>query len=284
MAKGRIISNSISNSRKVNAVSDQAALLFTWIQAHTDDYGRIEGETQDVLFLIVPRRGWADNQVESYLKELWKIQLLKKYRDENGKRYFEVFDFEEHQTFRPDRNRKAKHPAPTSYDTQWDTNATQRVKPAKEAKLSQAKGKLSKVKVSVGAKTPPTAPEQKESEKVITPKEEALRFFEGIEALKKGEKVDWLQEFLNAIAQKNTAISKKAIWNEIQAFANYWTEPNGSGTKQKWALQQTFDVKRRLRTWFSRAFKQFSSSSFASSGRGKKIIGLSEDEENEQQP
>ena len=288
MARGRIISNTISNSRKVNEVSDQAALLFTWIQAHTDDYGRIEGETQDVLFLIVPRRGWSEEQVEGYLKELFEVGLLKKYHDD-GRRYFEVYAFEEHQTFRSDRSRKAKYPIPAAFDTQWDTKVSRREKTDREVKLSKGKLSTSKVKVkqkAVIGKPMPDAPEQEaDVVKPLTPKEKALQFFEGVEALKNKQEVPWLQEFLNAIVQKNTNVSKAAIWNEIKAFTSYWTELDGTGTRQKWTLQKTFEVERRLITWFNRAgFKGFSASgsSFTKSGKGKNIIGLDEDE-NEQQ-
>lgn len=39
---------------------------------------------------------------------------------------------------------------------------------------------------------------------------------------------------------------------EMERFISYWTEPNKSGTKVRWELEKTFDVKRRLLTWFSR--------------------------------
>lgn len=32
-------------------------------------------------------------------------------------------------------------------------------------------------------------------------------------------------------------------------FVNYWTEQNSSGSKMKWELQKTFDIKRRLARW-----------------------------------
>ncbi len=35
----------------------------------------------------------------------------------------------------------------------------------------------------------------------------------------------------------------------IREFYNYWTEPNKSGTKMKFELQQTWDTARRLATW-----------------------------------
>lgn len=47
---------------------------------------------------------------------------------------------------------------------------------------------------------------------------------------------------------------------EFDKFILYWTEPNGSGTKQRWQQQPTFDVKRRLVNWLSNV-KGFSNNS-----------------------
>jgi hypothetical protein len=38
--------------------------------------------------------------------------------------------------------------------------------------------------------------------------------------------------------------------SEVKKFLSYWTEPNKSGTKQRWEMQSTFEVSRRLATWF----------------------------------
>lgn len=38
---------------------------------------------------------------------------------------------------------------------------------------------------------------------------------------------------------------------EFEKFCAYWTEKNKSGTKERWQLQSTFEVRRRLATWFS---------------------------------
>lgn len=40
---------------------------------------------------------------------------------------------------------------------------------------------------------------------------------------------------------------------EIEKFISYWTELNQSGTKQRWQQQKTFEVQRRLATWFRNA-------------------------------
>lgn len=43
----------------------------------------------------------------------------------------------------------------------------------------------------------------------------------------------------------------KDSYNEqlLEAFYDYWTEPNHSKTKLKYELQKTFDIGRRLKTW-----------------------------------
>lgn len=37
---------------------------------------------------------------------------------------------------------------------------------------------------------------------------------------------------------------------EIQRFVDYWIELNPTGKKQRWEMQKTFEVQRRLATWF----------------------------------
>ena len=108
-----------------------------------------------------------------------------------------------------------------------------------------------------------------------TPKENAERFFNGVLALVRGEEVPWLKELLIAMAEKNDKVTKAQLWNEIKKFCGYWTERNSTGKREKWQMQKTFEVDRRLATWFSRAgFSEFSASGFAKKSKGKEIIGL----------
>jgi hypothetical protein len=37
----------------------------------------------------------------------------------------------------------------------------------------------------------------------------------------------------------------------IMEFILYWTEKNKSGTKQRWEMQGTFEIKRRMITWLN---------------------------------
>lgn len=53
-------------------------------------------------------------------------------------------------------------------------------------------------------------------------------------------------EFTNKYGDEMTS-------REFNNFLLHWTEPNKGGTKVAWELKTTFDVKRRLITWFSRS-------------------------------
>jgi len=69
----------------------------------------------------------------------------------------------------------------------------------------------------------------------------------------------YYQEYLDLFSKDSKV---ELIQKEFDKFILYWTEPNGSGTKQRWQQQPTFDVKRRLVTWlgklnsFNRPIKQ----------------------------
>ena len=73
-----------------------------------------------------------------------------------------------------------------------------------------------------------------------TPSQIAKSFFEGE-----------IQEIYNEMKTK-TSLSDDLLKSEFQKFILYWTEPNKSGTKQRWEQQSTFEVKRRLATWLGK--------------------------------
>jgi hypothetical protein len=59
------------------------------------------------------------------------------------------------------------------------------------------------------------------------------------------------QEYETLLAQFSQGKDANWVRSEFNKFVLYWTEPNRTGKKQRWELQTTFDVKRRLVTWFS---------------------------------
>lgn len=77
-----------------------------------------------------------------------------------------------------------------------------------------------------------------------TPGEFSKRFFGGDDQA--------VKTVIEQVLLRTHGRGQEQIMKEISKFIAYWTEPNKSGTKEKWQLQQTFDVYRRLATWLSR--------------------------------
>lgn len=59
---------------------------------------------------------------------------------------------------------------------------------------------------------------------------------------------------------------QEKVLREVRKFISYWTEPNKSGTKQLWQTKDTFEVSRRLRTWFDNAWQHSTSSQYKTHG------------------
>ena len=137
-----------------------------------------------------------------------------------------------HNTIRMDRFNKTnyqdekdlliikKNSAYTETGNQMATNDGHKL-----SKVKISKAKLSKVKLE------------------LTPSQFAKKFFE--------------DRLMQEEVAKKIAEKYKSDWNklliEINKFSLYWTEPNKSGTKVRWELQQTFDVKRRITTWINKS-------------------------------
>lgn len=68
-----------------------------------------------------------------------------------------------------------------------------------------------------------------------------------------------------------TGIEREALIKEVRKFYLYWTEPTKSGKKQLWETKATFEVKRRLFTWLSRAGKYSGAGGKARTGAGATI-------------
>lgn len=93
-----------------------------------------------------------------------------------------------------------------------------------------------------------------------TPADIARDFFQGINDLKTGEKTPMAEEVANmlrAFTTKYPQAPKDLLWKEVQAFERYWTELNKTGKQQRWEKQETFQIDRRLVTWFANK-KEFS--------------------------
>ncbi len=83
-------------------------------------------------------------------------------------------------------------------------------------------------------------------EEKLSPKELSKDFFS------KGESYLLFLDYLS-----DKGMPKSTAYGEVNKFISYWTELNSTGKKERWQMEKTFEVKRRLSTWFSKS-KQFS--------------------------
>jgi len=98
-----------------------------------------------------------------------------------------------------------------------------------------------------------------EEERPETPGEFAKRFFTGNEEV--------VGTIINTISQK-TGMPEDEVRKEMKKFILYWTEPNKRGDKVRWQQQSTFEVYRRLYTWFG---NKKSSATYQRAGAGRSI-------------
>lgn len=131
--------------------------------------------------------------------------------------------------------------------------------------LPKSVSQVTKNGKSLSVKELPKMVDTKESKNTITkdtiqkkgtkPSEITRNFIESVT-----ERNDNYYLLVQGIAQKYK-LPPELVRKEIDAFTRYWTELNKSGTKQKWELEKTFEVTKRLQTWFnninkySRSFK-----------------------------
>lgn len=89
----------------------------------------------------------------------------------------------------------------------------------------------------------------------------AKTFFKGVqdlrEAMKDKKPVESKEgiitaKFLKELQSKYPDAAKDIIWREINRFERYWTEKNATGTKELWQMKKTFEIDRRLVTWFGK--------------------------------
>lgn len=84
-------------------------------------------------------------------------------------------------------------------------------------------------------------------DKKLTPSEE-MKLFLGEDKILFNRAVDYIAE--------KYGIEKTMVANELEKFKSYWSELNKSGTKQRWEMEKTFELSRRVGTWF-RNMNQF---------------------------
>ena len=97
----RSLGKGISQSRRVNKLSDQGALLYTWMIHSYDDEGRMPGDPEDLRYNVFPRRNVTTDQVIEQLLTMNELELIRWYMVD-GIAYIEMDPeaWVEHQTFK----------------------------------------------------------------------------------------------------------------------------------------------------------------------------------------
>ncbi len=226
-----MISPQIWEDPSFNKLSISARLLFICMFSNADDEGYLRADPGGLKRLIFGLDEIKQDEIIVWRGGLTTHIKNLHFFENNGEEYAHFLKWDKIQKQQKDRIQESLYPkCPTCLAS---------------AKQVLTEVKLSKVKLS--------------KVNIYIPSQNSENFF------KKEEPYNiLLDEF-----QRVSNISHENLEREFNKFILYWTEPNKSGTKVRWQLQKTFDVKRRLYTWLSNASK-FSSNK----PKGKTILGL----------
>lgn len=157
------------------------------------------------------------DSILSAMKELETLGYLSRKKKPNGRvDYFLTYD--------PDP--KAENPI---VDTQ-----KRKTRPISKKDTTTIVN-INNTNISYGEENPPEP----------TPASEAVSFFGMV--MTQG---DEFQVFVTKMSE-STKFPPAFVAEELKLFTLYWTEKNKSGKKQKWEGEKTFEVRRRLVTWFN---------------------------------
>jgi len=116
MAQRRMLSRRISQSEKVNKLSKNGQIIWTWTIPWLDDYGCYTGNPEDIKSEVFPRNPKiSKNDIKAALLEEASIGLIILYKVEE-KTYQQYQNFEKtvggdiFQTFKSDRGRVSAYP------------------------------------------------------------------------------------------------------------------------------------------------------------------------------
>ncbi len=107
MSRRRYISTDISVDRRVNQLSDFAALLYTWMVPHADDDGTITADPEELSWIVIPGRHREATQVAAALDEMLSTGLLIRHGD---RLYFPREAFYKYQSYIPAAKRRMSDP------------------------------------------------------------------------------------------------------------------------------------------------------------------------------
>lgn len=241
-----MLDKKISVSEQVANLPERGQLIFTWSIPHADDVGLLPFSLKTLKATIVPMMDIDLKDFERHWVMIVEQELIEIF-EYDGQKFYRIKTFLKNQTLKRDRQPNtllqfvhSEKPKESwekllkilhledqdfqmeDYGFQMDTEVKLSKEKRREEKLSKREG-------------------------VITPKESANAFFMMVE-----NDSEEMENFITNLSEK-TKVPANVLKNEIKKFYSYWTELNSTGKKMRWEKQETFEINRRLSTWFSRS-------------------------------
>lgn len=198
------------------AVSFKAKGLWSYIQSKPNDYDfsaeRIADETADGV-----------DSIKTALQELEDKGYLVRKRLQSGRVDY-VLTFPKVENPTGGKSLRGKTPRISKKDISKDIEDN-------------------KVIITYGAENPTGV----QTPEIVTtrPADDTQTFFSMVQ-----EGAEAFQVFVSQMSSK-TKMPPAFVAEELKLFTLYWTEKNHSGKKEKWQGEKTFEVRRRLVTWFN---------------------------------
>lgn len=246
------INQRITRSEKFYNISWKAQLTYLLGFAFLDDYGVWTADPHEVWReLFVDHKGIREKDMINILEELAEVKLIKLYAI-GGKLYQQYENFNTFQVFGQGYNKKSAYPTFEECDVDVEHNESNScnwvysgVKGCLRVYLGVSPHSLSHSNSPSPSNTNSNENSSlEEKPKPLTPLQEMKLFLTSDEYFKKI--VEYLVE---------KGFPEDATIKELNNFKDYWTEQTKNGMRQRWELQSTFQLKRRLTTWFNNTGK-----------------------------
>jgi len=222
-----MLNKSISLSAQVNKLKLKSKIIYTWAIPHLDDYGLISNDQEVIKAMVVPMiKDIEITDINEFILDAEAVGLTKEWSD-----CIEFLGFENHQSITAEKRAKCHFSKnPKNPQENFGENKNPQESPVQE-KGREVKRREDKGREGVQG-------EPRAANAAPTPREEFQEFLKSQES-----------EIQRLIAERGEG-SDVFIRREVANFIGHWTERTAGGKKQRWELERTFELRRRLATWF----------------------------------
>lgn len=223
MARNRMIKPEFWEDDKIAECSPIARLLFIALWNFADDEGFVEYRPKWLKTKCLP---YDNVKIEDLINELLKFERIRIQND-----IIYIPTFLKHQKIDKPRPSNLKQIFKISTNSKRSVDDISATKREREYEIETERER------------------EENGDKSPTPKQTMQDFIQIVT-----EKGEVFENLCSTIAISK-GIEIEIVRGQLDEFIEHWTERTPSGKRQKWELQKTFEVQRRLGTWFSNAEK-----------------------------